>query len=677
MNNFQKQSLTPFCFRRWTNKSYAIFNSLHRCVKISVLCAGYTMLVSPERCFAQTDSVELKTIDIEEVEVSADASPDVFAPIGRTITQVQRVEIERAAVQSLVEMLAFMPNVDLRTRGPLGAQADLSIRGSTFDQTLVLLNGINISDSQTGHYSLNLPIDIESVEKIEILEGPAARIFGNNALGGVVNFITGTQPENLLRASLARGEHGFYKASLAATAHTRRTTHHLAVSETASDGYMHNTDFQNLTVFMQNKWNDSIAPLDLQLGYSQRDYGAKSFYGARFPDQHELLHTFFAALSSNFSAGKVNISPAIYWRRNNDRYTLIRDNPDVYRNFHFTDAYGANVLASSANRFGRASAGLIVRNERIFSNNLGEQMEQKDYRKVRGHSDKWYDKTDRRTNTSVFLEQNLHLGKWSASIGALANHNNYTGKKINIYPGIDLAYRPNDIFRIYASANRAMRLPTFTDLYYEAPTHRSNPDLEPENSTEYELGTRITMGNRFFNVNYFYRTISDAIAWIWQPGDQISQSMNLTKIYTHGISIGGYWNIGENFPVQSVSAFYTFMDSYVSANYQSDYERSYLRHKLNIAVTHRIIEKVSANWQITRQDRNGGYLRYDTDTGIFDAETTPYDPFWKIDLRIYRQTQRLNVFVEASNLANKQHRDFGNIMLPKRWIRAGIALTLM
>ena len=129
MNKHQNKSFKLYCFKRWTGKSYAVFNSLRCCVKIGVLCAGYTMLVSPERCFAQTDSTQIRTLDLEEMEISAAAPPDVFAPIGRTITQVQRVEIERQPAQSLADMLTFVPNVDIRTRGPLGAQADLSIRG--------------------------------------------------------------------------------------------------------------------------------------------------------------------------------------------------------------------------------------------------------------------------------------------------------------------------------------------------------------------------------------------------------------------------------------------------------------------------------------------------------------------------------------------------------------------
>ncbi len=676
MNQYVKKGSAQVCFKQWANKPYAIFNSLHRCVKIGVLFVGYTMLISSEQCFAQTDIVREKTIDLEEVEVSADASPDVFAPTGRVITQVKRTELEHAAVQSLSDVLEFVPGVDLRQRGPFGTQADVSIRGSSFDQTPILLNGINISDPQTGHYSLNLPIDIESVEKIEILEGPSARIFGNNALGGAVNFITGTRSENYLKASFAGGQYGFYKALLAGTLHAKHTDHHLAISRTASDGYMHNTDFDNLNIFSQNKWNNRRFPLDLQLGYSEKDYGANGFYGPKYPDQYESLHTFFAALKGE-STGRINISPSLYWRRNYDHYILNRNKPEAYQNFHYTDVYGADVTASLRTRFGKTTLGLLIRNERIYSTNLGVKTEAT--REVPRHDGKYYDKTDQRNNMGIFAEQNLYIGNWSASVGLSVNRNTYTGNELNFYPGIDLAYGIGRFVKLYASANRAMRLPTFTDLYYQGPMNMGNIDLKPEYCTEYEAGAKVSANGWSARIGYFYRRTSDAVDWIWEDEARKWHTRNLTELFTQGISVDAQCNfrrlVNSDFWIQSVSASYGFMNSDKSAEqYISFYALDYLRHKIGFGLTHSIFEKINARWQVGWQDRNGGYLAYDITT---DTETeTPYEAFWQADLRIYRQTERLNVFVEASNIMNKQHQDIGNITLPGRWIRAGITVTL-
>jgi iron complex outermembrane receptor protein len=677
MKSYLRKTPAPVCFRRWANKAYAVFNSLHRCVKIGVLCTSYTMLMSPERSFAQADSTRVKEINLEEVEVSTDAAPGVFAPTGRTIVQIRRQDIERAAVQSLTDMLEYIPGVDLRQRGPYGTQADVSIRGTSFDQTLVLINGISISDPQTGHNSLSLPIDLESVEKIEILEGPAARIFGNNALGGAINFITGTQPENYMKASIAGGQHGFYKASLAANAHARHTTHYLAVSQTASDGYMRSTDFKNINIFSHNQWNNRIVPLNLQLGYTHKDFGANSFYGPKYPDQFESLHTFFAALKGEATAGRLSITQSVYWRRNYDRYILNRNSPETYQNFHYTDTYGADVTASFTGRFGRTGIGILARSERIYSNNLGEPMASP--RKVPRHAGEWYAKTGRRTGISAFAEQNLYLGKWSASAGVLINYNSHTGNRLNAYPGIDVAFRPNNTLKIYASANRAMRLPTFTDLWYVSPVNIGNPGLKPEYSTEYELGAKATASCWNAGVSYFYRNISDAIDWIWLDDEQKWHTMNLTDLHTHGISLGGQWDVkraaGERFLIQSLTAYHTFISSSKSSNqYKSNYVMDYLRHKLIFGLTHRIAGKIYAHWLTGWQDRNGTYMRYNA-ADASESEA-PYEPFWQVDLRVYRQTERLNIFVEASNLGNRQHHDIGNITLPGRWIRAGMAVTV-
>jgi iron complex outermembrane receptor protein len=438
---------------------------------------------------------------------------------------------------------------------------------------------------------------------------------------------------------------------------------------------MHNTDFKNWNVFSQNKWNNRLVPLDLQLGYTGKKLGANGFYGPKYPDQYEALHTFFASLKSEITAGRFIVSPSVYWRRNYDRYILNRNDPDMYQNFHRTGVYGANVTASLAGRFGKTNAGVMVRGERIYSNNLGVQTDSP--RKIPGQDGKLYTKTDRRTGVSVFAEQNLYIGKWSASVGVLANYSDLTGK-LNLYPGIDAAFRPNESIKIYASANRAMRLPTFTDLYYQGPVNIGNPDLKPERSAEYEAGVKFAAAGWNARIGYFYRSIDSAIDWIWLNDLQKWRTMNFADLRMHGISAGGQWDArstGKNFPIRSFSAYYNFMNGNKSTgDYKSYYAMDYLRHKLTVGLAHRIVEKVNAHWQIVRQDRNGGYMRYNP---VDQSETeSAYGGFWQIDLRVYRRAGRLNIFAEASNIGGKKRQDIGNVTLPGRWMRAGMELTI-
>jgi iron complex outermembrane receptor protein len=307
-------------------------------------------------------------------------------------------------------------------------------------------------------------------------------------------------------------------------------------------------------------------------------------------------------------------------------------------------------------------------------------------RAVPRHSGNEYDKTDHRVNAGAYAEQNVYVGKWSASAGVLFNRNNYTGKKLNINPGIDVAFYPNRLLKIYASANRAMRLPTFTDLYYQGPMNMGNPDLKPEHSTEYELGAKMSAGVWNAGVSYFYRIISDGIDWIQisnpdavSPNRLIWHTENLTKLHTQGVSLHTRWDLkqamGKSFPIHSVSVAYNYMHSDKNAeHYVSYYVLDYLKHQLTVSLTHRIVEKINAVWQVGWQERNGTYMQYNIATG---AETEmPYGNFWQIDLRIYRQTQRLNIFAEASNLTNQKHQDIGNITLPGIWVRGGMSITI-
>ncbi|MDR3094556.1 MAG: TonB-dependent receptor [Bacteroidales bacterium] len=669
------------CFKRWENKSYSAFKSLHKCVKIGVLCAGYSLVNIPEQVLAQTtDSVKTQTVHLEEVDVNAESAPDIFAQTGRTITQVSRTEIHRAPAQTLTDLLKYIPAVDLRQRGPYGSQADLSIRGSSFDQTLILLNGINLSDPQTGHYALNLPIDLESVERIEVLEGPASRIFGNNALGGAVNFITGTGKESSLNASLAAGQYGYYKLSLASTTHLKHNiTHHTAISKMASDGYMKNTDFDQLNIFSQNKWENKDFPLDLQLGYSQKSLGANGFYAGKYPQQeeYESLQTCFASLKGN-TTGKVKISPSLYWRRNYDHYVFMRHNPSASQNFHFTDVFGGEITASVESKIGKTNIGLLSRHEKIFSSNLGKELEiPRDVK--HDPTEVQYTHSDERTNFSLYGEQNLRWGKWSASAGILLNHNNYTGSKINLYPGIDLACYPSSAWKLYGSVNRAMRLPTFTDLYYHGYANRGNPDLKPEQCLEYELGAALLLKHSNIRVSYFYRNTIDAIDWIWLPDESVWHTMNLHELQTQGISSGWTWDVqafaGSRFWLRSVSVSYDYLlGSKANEDFISNYALDYLKHKFVFHLDHRIVGKLNANWKVAFQDRNGNYMKFNLNDGTETA--TPYDAFWQIDLRVYYDTSRWNIFAEASNLTDQKHHDLGNLTLPGIWVRGGINIKI-
>src|ERR1035437_662256 len=197
-----------FTFKRWGGKSYSLFNAIKREVRIGVLLAVYTTVAQPEFVFAQTDSTKVsKEYNLDEVEVSAQRTPVAFSQVARIASVISKEEIEAAPVQSIQDLLEYALSVDVRQRGPNGVQADISVRGGSFDQTLILLNGISISDPQTGHHSLNLPVSLQNIQRIEILEVPAARVFGPNAFSVAITIITTPEGPTQLKVDVSAGQH--------------------------------------------------------------------------------------------------------------------------------------------------------------------------------------------------------------------------------------------------------------------------------------------------------------------------------------------------------------------------------------------------------------------------------------------------------------------------------------
>ncbi|WP_235208209.1 TonB-dependent receptor [Saccharicrinis fermentans] len=298
-------------------------------IRIGMLSASYLILFTYGQLLAQNDTtITNKKINLQEIEVSARRTPVIYSEIGRVVTVISKKEIEALPVQSVDQLLEYVAHVDVRQRGPLGIQADVSARGGSFDQVMILLNGINITDPQTGHLSLNLPVDFSNIERVEILEGPGARIFGSNAFSGAINFITGSANQSNLKANVMAGAHGLYNMGASGNIVNDQLKSFVSVNKSATDGYIHNTDFEVYNLFYQGQLNLEKEKLELQIGYTDKGYGANSFYTAAYPNQYEQTKTTFASLS--FSAQSKNpLKSSVYWRRHQDRFELYRNNDDA------------------------------------------------------------------------------------------------------------------------------------------------------------------------------------------------------------------------------------------------------------------------------------------------------------------------------------------------------------
>ncbi len=611
---------------------------------------------------------ELDSVRTDEIVVTANRVPSLYSENARIIHIISRTEIESAPVQSLSELLEYSSSVDVRQRGVLGVQADIGIRGGTYDQALILLNGIPVNDPQTGHHNMNLPIDIYDIERIEILEGPGARVLGVNAFTGAINIITSNNETNNFRINLNGGEFAFYRIFSSVTFNLSKLKSYFSISKSSSDGYIDNTDFDNTSLYSQQSLKTKIADFNLQIGYNNKEFGANSFYTAAFPNQFEAVSGLFAALS--FSSGHdINFAGNIYTRQHTDRFELFRDNPAEWysgHNYHKTNIYGALLKLNIKWGAGITSIGTDIKEEHILSNVLGDLLEKPI--EVSGEKDKFYTRGANRKNIGFFVDHTLSYNQFTASAGAFLNWN--SDWNWNTYFGIDLNYKINSNISLFGNINQSTRLPNFTDLYYEGPTNRGNPLLIPENANTYEIGTKYFNNYMRLSASVFTRLGKNLIDWTRLSDTLLWQTMNVSEVNTTGLSFSSniYPHQINEFPKFwtsfNISYHYLFSEK-SSGPYLSFYNLDHLKHKFVISSQFNLIENLYIDIRLNYQSRIGTFYNYKQE------QETPYEDITLLDLKMYYNWDKIKIFAEASNIMNKIYMDLGNVYLPGRWLKLG------
>lgn len=358
------------CFKRWSRTNYAVFASLHRQVTIGVLAVGMSiLLLTTETAAAQqadTSGVSrvmrIEPVGVTGTRLSPSRSIQSQTPVFDRGTEAA------APFQTLEDALRLSPSIDIRERSGKGVQADISIRGGSPDQTMMLLNGINFTDARTGHQTHSLPIDMDCVSGIELIEG----IPGVGAYAGAVNVRTVPLYRNYLRLKAEGGQHGYGYTNLSGALTRDRLVLFAAGSLRRSDGYIHNTDFRNVNGYLRMTYDSPKAGFfDFQTGGQGRRFGSNGFYAAYNPDQFEQTATALGSLRWIKEWGLFRICADASYRKNFDRYEWTRGTPT---NYHNTDNVGAELWGDLQWRGGSTSLGGDYIYHHIFSSNLGEPM---------------------------------------------------------------------------------------------------------------------------------------------------------------------------------------------------------------------------------------------------------------------------------------------------------------
>jgi iron complex outermembrane receptor protein len=662
--------------RTWNQKKYVILISLNRIVKSGLVCLLYFLVNRIPVINAQPDTVynNLQITEIQQIEVAGHRNQAAFSNNSRFITTIQGEEIEKAGIQSFHDLLEYISNVDIRQRGPFGVQSDISIRGGSFDHVMVLVNGINLSDPQTGHASLDVPIDKEGIERIEILEGSAARILGAGAFSGAINIVTRQGNADRLSVSQFFGESGFLRTNVLASLKRNRFQHFVSAGVSLSKGYAPNTDFNLKNAYYRANYTQNNTLVDCQVGIQKKDFGAAGYYSPRFPDQYEETGLVFASIRA--SAGeKVRVSPLVYWRHRKDHFLLDRDHREFYENFHLTDIMGSQLNFSWHMGPLQSTAGFDLRTENILSNNLGFDIPFPV--KVNGEDSMYYTKRYGRDNYAFFQEFGYNNDHLSVSGGFMVNWNSAYHGEPSFFPGFDISYRFLQNTRIYSSFNRALHLPTFTDLFYTDPTNQGNLHLNPNRIISWEGGIK-HQGKIFLaGLAVFRNTGKDIIDWLWSYDQDRFSPVNLQLYQSYGLETSLFLRLDDQLPVwnpiRTISFNYIYL--HVNKSLADSVSKYYnLKHKISLMISHRIVRKIEAEWDVSYQHRLGEMVGYNKDESSYFFTT--YHPYWLLEGSIKWNLGKLVIYAILSNILNTKYIDAGSAIQPGRWFKAGITVNL-
>jgi iron complex outermembrane receptor protein len=525
---------------------------------------------------------------------------------------------------TLVDFLNRDSSVDLRQRGQNNIQTDVSIRGSTFGQTLVLLDGMRLNDVQSGHHNMDIPMPIEAVERVELLKGSGSTLYGSDAIGGVVHVVTRPPEHSELRLRAAAGSFGTNQQRVSAAFARGVFSQQLAASRDFSTGFAPNRDYRNLALASLTRWQRT----NVVLGLADKPFGAEQFYG-NF-NSWERTKTWFASVRQGIGERTV---ASFAFRRHTDLFVLYRDRPQVFTNRHAVEGWQANVrrwepLGANA----KLHWGVEGLGDSIVSTNLGR------HKRTRGAA---YGAYDVRA-----------LRRFSLSIGA----------REEVYQSINHQFTPSvaggawlsERLKISASLSRAFRLPSFTDLYYQDPANRGSPDLRPERAWNYEAGLDWNAGGQLRgDVAIFQRRERDGIDYVRGSPTEIWRATNFQRLRFTGVEASATLRARES---------HLFEVSYTGlrgarealAGVQSRYAFNYPTH-LGVA-----------GWQASLP---GGIVAR---TRIGAVQRFARKPYAVADVYAARTRGRIHPFFQLTNLSDTVYEEIFGVRMPGRAVLAGV-----
>ncbi len=579
-------------------------------------------------------SAQVKENDIEEVNLQGRFLSSPYNEVNENVTVVTKQEIENSPANSIDELLQFYTGMDIRRRGSNGVQSDISIRGSSSEQVLILVNGIRMNDSQTGHNTFNIPFDVSVVERIEIIKGPSAKLYGQNVFAGVINIVTKSSSDEQVTIKAQGGDFKTYDLSAAATFGSEKFTNLVQISNGASDGYRYNTDYESRNFFYQNKLKLNNGNISLQAGFSEKKFGANGFYSTPTAiEQYEETQASVVSLHYQQKFNNLSINSSIYWRRGQDMYLYTRQDPSYYRNMHIGNNVGGDINATYQSSLGITGIGIDFRKEFLVSSNLGNR--------------------DRNV-TQLFFDHQFKFFEKKLELNPGINLANYSGKNF-LYPGMDVGFNFNSQHKVFGAVSKVFRIPTYTDLYYVSKTEMGNTNLVPESAISSELGYRFQNEKILAKASGFIRNTKEGIDWQKETLESPWKAENVARIDLKGFEV--------EFKHQLLSFLnyrlgYTYLDNQDLDKEDSRYSLQNLRHQF-----------------VGQLDVK--FLKFFSNQLIYKySERVNLGSYNVLDEQLNFRIKELNFYILINNLTNTKYVETNLVPMPGRWFHVGFTYQI-
>ena len=625
----------------------------------------------------------------------------------RALAVVGQEEASQTAATSLADVLETVPGIDVRSRGPLGIQTDLSVRGGTFEQTALWVDGVRWSAPHTAHHLMDLPVDPEDLTRVEVFRGGASSALGTGAMTGAVALTAGpsTQDGTLIVAESgsnawmrAKVTHDFGSDLKTATGTVAR--HRISASRVGTNGTLGsgtNTDASILRARYAGWLAGDWGSLRTSVGYAGKAFGALNFYTSAFPYQYEETQTLQGQAVYTKALDDVTFEAAVHHRTHVDEFQLYREHDDYYArtedgflvfgtdtaaswyqapNNHISHTTGARATARFSSALGETFVSVDSRRELIKSNVLGVDSLGDD------NEESVYQLGDVRFNTDAAIGHRAEWGPFALSATAAWNVNSMFGTRF--VPGAELALdmSGDGSSILFASANRSVRHPSYTDLYYRVGGAQGSRDLKSEWADHIEAGVRLGLNqDGVYGIQLeqalFNRQGHDLIDWARPNGNDTTFAINLREVTFTGLET--VVNVAPNEPLSgdwqvryARLGFTTMEASETSAGFESNYVLDGLKTKVDASVGFTVPGDFQLDVRVSHQDRLGGYVSSETDQEV------EYEPFSLVSLTASRHFAQdaFRAYIRVDNALDTDYVDLGNIQQPGRWVRLGFAYQM-